>query len=257
MKMKQLGTTGALLMLAIVVVGCNTKRSECETLVRSMRGLGRKLAVAQRETSNASVNAQSVASALRLFAKEATNTGEMLAASPFTNPELKRIASDASGAALSLADSATRMVDAAGRMKEIDATRGTVRAQRTLAEVAESNIRRQCASNVKECAALSKVLLSRPALSDGLDAPESAGTLSERITAWVVELMAVKLTDPELKHQVDNLSQTSRSFASALLTLSAANLAAKDLATATKSFDTQLDSAKAALTAAQDFCMSN
>lgn len=242
------------LLTTTLVIGCNQRQSECETVVGSMRALGRRLAVAQRETSQRSANAQQVSSALRTFAQEATSTGETLATSSVTLPELRRIASEASRAALSLADAATRMVNAAERMKGLEAARGAVRIQRTLADVAEAKIDRLCLKQSKECVALSKVLLSRPAFPESSAEPERTASWNVQVTTWIDQLSAVELKDPELRHQVANLAQTTKSLASALSTFSAITLAEKELAVSTKMFSSQIDSANAALTAAREFC---
>lgn len=251
--MMQFGKFGVLLMV-VMTAGCDQRRTDCEMLVGSMHALGKRLALAQRETASKDTSAQRVAETLRLFAAEATSTGETLAASVPTAPELKKIAADASSAALSLADSANRMVVAAERIKELDTARSAVRTQTSLANVAETNIKRMCASRSTQCATLSKVLLSRPAFPDPKASAETAQFWSERMTHWVDQLLAVELEDPELKHQVANLGQTARAIASASSTLSAAVVAEGELAAAARQFDSRIESAGAALTSARDFC---
>ncbi|HEY5962117.1 MAG TPA: hypothetical protein VIV60_36425 [Polyangiaceae bacterium] len=250
--LKRFGHIGVWLTLALA--GCGGKESECRTLIGSMRALGRKLAVAQSVTSRENAEAQRVAIALRNFAREATSTGETLAESSFRVPNLKRIAGEASGAAFSLADSATKMVEVAERLRGQDPARHAASIQRTLADVAAANLRRLCASNLSDCTALSTVLLERPPFPDASVDPAGAAAWTEKATRWIAELTAVDVTNPELKHQIANLGQTSRAFATALTSLAAGNDSAKALTVATKAFSSNVATISAAMTEAQEFC---
>jgi hypothetical protein len=251
--MKRFEPLGALLILAIAT-GCDKREAECNAVVGSMRSLGKKLAQAQKVTSSENATAQHVASALRTFAKEASNTGETLATTKFTLPELEQIATDAGGAALSLADSARRMVNAAERIKGVEPAQHAARIQRTLADVAAANLLRHCASNPTECTALSNVLLTRPPLPDPTVDPEQTVAWNGKLTAWLGELDALQQLGPELQHQIANLEQTSKSYATALTTLAASHDVASELTAATQAFGAKITAVDAALTAAQDFC---
>lgn len=251
--MKQLGQVGALLLMATTLC-CSEREGECKTLVGSMRSLGRKLTLAQKVTSSENATVQTVAHALRTFAKEASSTGRTLASSRFTIPELEQIATDASVAALALADAAGRMVDASARMKGLEPAQRTARIQRTLADVAIVNIERHCATDPTECISLSKVLPRRPAFPDTAVDPEDAAAWNGRMIAWLDELDVLQLSSPELQHQVANLGQSSKSYATALTALAAGHDSASELTLATQAFSAQINTANAALNAAQDFC---
>ena len=246
----------ALLFILTTAIGCSGRDSECRTIVSPLRTLGKKLAAAQQVTGDRSAGAERVVSAVTSFARAATSTSKTLRESSPSIPELSKVAVDASNAAQSLGDSANRMAELAKRLHELESTRRTLRIQRTLAEVALGNIERLCNSNGSDCTRLSKLLLRRPRFPELSPDPAHVANFTRSLSAWLAEVSALKLDNPELEHQIANLEQTSQAFASALVALNAERTLTRDLAAATKSFDAQVDALKATVSAAQDFCKS-
>jgi hypothetical protein len=242
------------LLLAFPLFSCSKKTTECELVVQQMKGLAQKLSTAQKVTSNKAARLAQVVAALRPFAESAKSTGEMLTKTEFSNPELKKIAEDASEAALALAESASKMADAAERMKGLDAARQAVNIRKTFVDAGEQKIRDLCAKETAQCAALSRVLFAAPAF------PESAGDLNAKqqwagqVNVWLSQLSSIPLSNSELKQRTTSLIQAWTAFVSAMTALAALSDAALEMDAAAKSLSSNIGAANSATSAAVSFC---
>lgn len=251
--MVRIGRAGMVLTMALAV-SCGQKESECTTLVRPLKNLGKRLAEAQSVSGNENARPEQVAKAFRSLAKQAEGTAEALDHATFTSEELASIATQAAEAAASVAESAEQMARATAEMKGADVENRTARIQRTLANVAATNIERLCASRPAECEALSPLMLERPQLPPAIQDAEEATACSERTTAWLARLSALSVRTPELEQQIANLAQTSRAHATALAKLSASQAPSIVLTTLSKNLSRPIGSLGATLARAQELC---
>jgi len=252
--MRSLFEFGVLMIAMLLAQGCGKKGAECELIVGSMKRLGKELAVAQKVTSNKNSKLDQVAAALRPFAAAAKDTGEVLAASELTTPELKKIAKDASEAALALAESSTKMADAAERMKGIDAARRAVNIRKTFVDAGETKLHELCTPATRECAPLLKVLFDAPRI------PETPGDLqakqawANQVSVWASRLAGVHVANPDVNRQTASLTEAWKSFTSAMTALATLSDEALAMDEASKAFSTPINSANAAMNAASKIC---
>jgi hypothetical protein len=252
--MRSFSEFGVLMIATLLAQGCGRKGAECEIIVGSMKRLGKELAVAQKVTSSKNSKLDQVAAALRPFAAAAKDTGEVLAASELTTPELKKIAKDASEAALALAESSTKMADAAERMKGIDAARRAVNIRKTFVDAGETRLHELCTPATRECAPLLKVQFDAPAIPETPDDLQAKQAWANQVNIWTSRLASVRVSNPDVNRQTASLIQSWKSFASAMTALATLSDEALGMDEASKVFSTQINSANAAMNAASKVC---
>jgi hypothetical protein len=248
------GAAAAPLALALLVMGCSKKGPECQTLISSMNDLGTKLAEAQKVTSNNDAKPDQVAAALRPFGGAAKGTGDKLAATQFTVPEIKKIAADASAASLALASSANSMAEAADQMKGLDAATKAVEDQKKIVDGAEAEIKKICDGNAAHCVELGKVLVAFPPPPDKTDNPQATAAWTGKLATWAADLSKVEIKDAALKGHVTTFEKAWKSFGAAMTTLVGISETAKKYDDFAKTFNTQIDAANKAIGEANSSC---
>jgi hypothetical protein len=243
-------------VLPLLGLACSKKGPECQTLIGSMNDLGSKLSEAQKVTSNNEAKPEQVAAALRPFALTAKSTGEKLAKSELTVSEIRKIATDASAAALALASNAAQMADAAEQMKGIDAASKAVDDQRKLVDGAESEIKKLCEASAAQCVELAKVMAAFPPPPDKTDNMQLVGAWATKLNTWAADLAKVEVKNEALKGQIANFGRGWKSCAAAMTTLVGISETAKKYDEFANAFNAQIDIANKAIGSANAFCRS-
>lgn len=252
----RLGVATAMLTLPLLAFSCSKKGPECQSLIGSMNELGTRLAETQRVTSDTNAKPEQVAAALRPFAIAAKATGDKLALSAMTVPEIKKIASDASAAALALASSSGSMADTADQMRGLDAAGKSVEDQKKIVDGAEAEIKKFCDANAGQCVELAKVLVTFPTPPEKSDNLPATAAWSTKLETWAGELSKVELKDAGLKTQVTTFEKGWKAFAAAMTTLVGISDTAKRYDEFAKAFNAQIDLANRAIGDANNFCKS-
>ena len=242
------------LALPLLGIGCSKKGPECETVIGSMNELGTKLGETQKVTSNSDAKPEQVAAALRPFALTAKSTGDKLAKGELTVPEIRKIAADASAAALALSSNSTRMADAADQMKGLDAASKAVEDQKKVVDTAEAEIKKLCEANAGQCVSLAKVMATFPPPPDKTDNMQLAAAWAVKLNAWATELTKVEVKNEALKGQIANFEKGWKSCAAAMTTLVGISETAKKYDEFANAFNAQIDVANKAIASANNFC---
>jgi hypothetical protein len=241
-------------MAGSLLMGCSKKGPECQMVIGSLNELGTKLAEAQKVTGNNDSKPEQVATALRPFAASSKLSGEKLAQSQITVAEIKKIAGDASGAALALSASATKMADMADHMKGLDAAGKALDDQKKVVDTAEAGVKKICEASPAQCAELVKVLEKFPPPPEKADNLQATGAWSSKLSGWAADLAKVKIDNSELKAQVSAYDQGWKTFAATMTTLVGITETAKKYDDVAKEFNAQIDVANKAVAAANGFC---
>jgi hypothetical protein len=253
---ERFGTLISLLVMSLSAIGCSKKGPECQALIGSMNELGSQLAETQKVIGNGDAKPERAAAALRPFAVVAKSTGDRLAKGEMTVPEIKKIAADASAAALALAASATSMAGMADRMKGLDAAGKAVEDQRKVIDGAEAAIKKICEANAAQCTELAQVLARFPSPPEKSDNLQATAAWNAKLTAWTNDLGKVQIKNRALDGHVTALDKGWKAFAAAMTTLANMTAAAKQYDDLAKAFNAQIEAARKAVGEANGFCKS-